>query len=113
MPPYVPRIGAMRETLALQSRTITTDTGTGFQSSAWSTYATVPAEYLLPTQGREAWEAVAVQAELPITFRIRYRSDVLPKHRALWRSQTLEIAAVFPVMAVGDRFLHVQCSLTQ
>ncbi len=112
MPPLATRIGAMRESLALQSDTVTTSTGTGFSTGTWTTYATVPGEYLQPAGGREVFEGSAVTAELPIRFRIRDRSDVVPKHRFLWRGQTLEIHAVIPVMTVGRRFLILECGAT-
>lgn len=113
MPPLQTRIGAMRESLALQSNTLTTSTGTGFSTAGWATYATVQGEYLQPTGGREAFEGGAVTAELPPRFRIRYRSDVQPKHRAVWKGQTLEIHAVIPITNIGDRFLILQCGVTQ
>lgn len=111
--PLAARVGKMRETLALQRNTLATDTGTGFKSAGWATYATVAGEYLEPPTGAEAWEGAAVTAELPAAFRIRYRTDVVPKDRVVWKGQTLEIRAVIPVVHVGDRFLRLQCSLTQ
>jgi SPP1 family predicted phage head-tail adaptor len=101
----------MRESLALQSDTVTTSTGTGFSTGAWATYATVAGEYVQPAGGREAWEGAAVTAELPTTFRIRDRADVVPKHRLIWKGQTYEIHAVIPVMTVGRRFLQLQCGV--
>jgi hypothetical protein len=39
---------------------------------------------------------------------------VRAKHRVVWRGQTLQILAPpIPVMKVGNRFLLVQCGLTQ
>lgn len=108
MPPLRTRIGAMRESLTLQRDLVTTSTGTGFSSVAWSTYATVPGEYVQPSGGREAWEGSAVTAELPTTFRIRDRSDVEPKDRLLWNGLIHEIHAVIPMMTVGRRFLLLQ-----
>jgi SPP1 family predicted phage head-tail adaptor len=108
------RIGNMRESLALQSNAETTSTGTGFRTAAWTTYATVAGEYQQPTSGTEGNQQVAVVAQLGMTFRIRYRSDVFAKHRVLWRGQTLQILAPpIPVMKVGNRFLELQCGLAQ
>ena len=114
-PPWgvVPRIGAMRESVALQADTQTTSTGTGFRTSSWATYATVSAEHIEPSGGSEGFQAGAVVAGQGPTFRIRYRADVLPKHRVLWRGLTLAIVAVIPVFSVGPRFLELQCSLAQ
>lgn len=113
MPPFPSRLGAMRESLALQSNTQTTSTGTGFKADGWATYATVAAEYLAPATGRESWQQGAVVANLGPRFRIRYRTDVEPKHRIRWRSQTLEIQAVIPQQQVGDRYLILETGLQQ
>lgn len=113
MPPLVPRLGAMRESLALQSNAETTSTGTGRRTATWTTYATVAGEYLRPQDGTEQLQQAAVVAQLGPRFRIRYRTDVVPKHRLIWRGRTVEIHAVIPVMKVGNRFLEIQTGLTQ
>jgi SPP1 family predicted phage head-tail adaptor len=113
MPPLASRIGAMRESLTLQRNAELTSTGTGFKTANWATYATVAGEYLEPAEGRESWQQGAVVAHLGPKFRIRYRTDVVPKHRLLWRGQTLQIHAVIPEMRVGNRFLLVETGLTQ
>lgn len=107
------RLGAMRESLALQSNAQTTSTGTGRRTDNWSTYATVPGEYLQPSAGTEQVQQSAVVANLGPRFRIRYRTDVVPKHRLTWRGKVLQIHAVIPVMAVGNRFLELQTGMTQ
>jgi SPP1 family predicted phage head-tail adaptor len=106
-------LGQMRESLALQSNAEVTSTGTGFRTASWGTYATVAGEYLQPSGGGENWQQAAVVAQLGPRFRIRYRIDVRPKHRLLWRGDTVEIVAVIPVMKVGNRFLELQCGVTQ
>lgn len=111
--PLASRLGKMRESLALQRNTETTSTGTGFRTASWATYATVAGEYLEPAGGHESWQQNAVVAQLPPRFRIRYRTDVLPKHRLVWKGLTLEIAAVIPETSVGNRFLILQCGLMQ
>ena len=114
MPPLSPRIGSMREVLALQSNAEQTSTGTGRRTANWTTYATVMGEYLEPRHGTEQFQQGAVVAELGPRFRIRYREDVFAKHRVLWRGQTLQILAPpIPVMRVGNRFLELQLGLTQ
>jgi len=113
MPPLQTRIGAMRESLAIQTVTETTSTGTGFRTGAASTVLTIPAEYLQPAGGREAWEQSAVVAELGPRFRVRYRTDIEPKQKATWRGRTLQIHAVIPVMTVGNRFLILECGYTE
>jgi SPP1 family predicted phage head-tail adaptor len=103
----------MRESLQLQSDTETTSTGPGYRTAGWATYATVPGEYLEPADGAEQWQQGAVVAHLGPRFRIRYRTDVRPKHRVLWNAQTLQIEAVVPVQHVGNRFLELRCGVTQ
>lgn len=113
MPPVSTRIGAMRESLTLQRNDEVTSTGTGRRTADWNTYATVAGEYLPPAGGRESFQQTAVVAELTPRFRIRYRDDVVPTHRLLWRGQTLQIHAVIPTMGVGNRFLEIHAGLTQ
>jgi SPP1 family predicted phage head-tail adaptor len=113
MAPLAPRLGSMREALALQSNALVTSTGTGFKTESWSTYAHVAGEYVEPAQGRESWMQGAVVATVGPAFRIRYRADVRPKHRVVWKGQTLQIEAVIPRTRVGDRFLILQCGLQQ
>ncbi len=107
------RIGPMRETLVLQSNSEQTSSGTGYRTANWATYATVPGEYLQPSTGGEAFQAASVVATLPPSFRIRYRTDVRPKHRLQWNGLTLEIAAVIPVASIGNRWLILQCGQAQ
>lgn len=109
----MPRLGPMRESLALQSNAQQTSTGTGRRTDLWTTYATVAGEYLQPGGGTEQLQQAAVVAELAPRFRIRYRTDVVPKHRLTWRGQTLQIAAVITVMKTGNRFLELQCGMAQ
>lgn len=115
MPPLAPRLGSMREQLQLQRNTLAASSTAddGFKRHGWATYVTVAGEYEAPPTGVEAFEASAVTAELPVSFRIRYRTDVVPKHRVLWKGLTLQIVAVIPLMTVGNRFLRLRCSLTQ
>lgn len=103
----------MRETLHLQRNTITTSTGTGFSTDSWTEYARVAAEYLEPAGGRESWQQSAVVAEIGPRFRIRFRTDVEPKHRFTWKGDVYEIHAVIPLHRVGQRFLLLQCGRTQ
>lgn len=107
------RLGAMRESLALQRNDEVTSTGTGRRTRDWETYATVAGEYLEPAGGTEQQQRAAVVAELLPSFRIRYRIDVKPKHQLLWRGQTLQITAVIAEMKTGNRWLLLRTGLTQ
>jgi SPP1 family predicted phage head-tail adaptor len=101
MPPYASRLGSMRESLQLQSNAEQTSTG-GRRTSAWTTYATVPGEYVEPAGGTEQFQQSAVVAELGPRFRIRYRTDVRAKHQVLWKGLTLQILAP-PIPEVRGR----------
>src|SRR6266849_3646862 len=107
------RIGAMRESLVLQRNDEATSTGTGFRTATWTTYATVPGAYSPTSPGGESFQQSAVVAQVGQRFVIRYRTDVLPKHRVLWRGKVLEIHSVVPTMHTGNRFLELQTGLTQ
>ena len=114
MPPYASRIGAMREVLTLQSNSQQTSTGTGRRTDSWTTYASVAAEHLEETGGTEQFQRASVVAELGPRFRIRYRTDVVAKHRALWNGQTLQILSPPRLeIRVGRRFLILQLGLEQ
>lgn len=47
-----------------------------------------------PLTGREFFAAGQIQSEVSTRFRIRYRSDIVPTMRVVWRSQPYEIVAV-------------------
>jgi SPP1 family predicted phage head-tail adaptor len=111
--PLASRIGSMRETLHLRRNTQTTDTGTGFKTSSWNTFARVAAEYINPPGGRESWQQSAVVSEIRPRFRIRPRTDVEPKQQFLWKGVTYEIHAVIPIQHVGARFLLLEAGRTQ
>ncbi len=66
--------GDLRTSVKMQKRTVTAGTG-GFQSPGWTDLATVWAKWI-NVHGSEAWAANTVQAEMPATVLIRYRSDV-------------------------------------
>jgi SPP1 family predicted phage head-tail adaptor len=105
----MPRLGSFRESLALQRNAEATSTGTGRRTPAWSTYATVAAEYIQPTfrsMGESFAQDAVVAKALPM-FRLRYRTDVRAKDRVLWRGQTLQIHGVVVVMKVGNRYLEL------
>jgi SPP1 family predicted phage head-tail adaptor len=46
--------------------------------------------------GREAWKAQQVDSSVNWRFVIRYRTDVKPSDRVVYRGKTMEIRAVLP-----------------
>ena len=111
-----PRLGRMRERLAILQRTATTDTQGG-RAVVWSTLDSVAAE-LLPLQTTERLQAQAIQAQVDSRFRIRTRGDVTPDMRAQWRPswlalatpKTLEIHGVLPDPEAPSAFLLLECA---
>lgn len=86
------RIGPMRERLTLQQDQGTTQDAYGQPVANWQDVATVWAE-VTPTSGMERFVQGAAQETAIATHRvrIRYRSDVGPGMRGLWRGRTLDI----------------------
>lgn len=85
------RAGALRHVVELQRRT--TSVTDHERSDAWSTFAKVRAEKRDP-KGSEVVAAVQTQSEMTVEFRIRYREDVTPRDRLVWRGRVFGIRAV-------------------
>ena len=58
-------------------------------------YATVWAEPEA-TGGGESWRGQAVASQSNYRFTIRYRTDVKPQHRVIFRGRRMEIVSVNP-----------------
>lgn len=82
----------------------------------WRTLDTIPAE-LVPLRAGERLQLAAVQSDVQLRFRVRARTDLEPKQRAVWTpswppnatARTLEIAGVLPVED-GRTWAHLDCS---
>lgn len=66
--------GELRTQVVLESRTVSVETG-GFGAPTWATVATVKAKWE-NAHGNESQAAGTVEAELPATVTIRYRSGI-------------------------------------
>lgn len=86
--------GAMREQITLQAYTATRD-AYGGEVITWADQATVWGAVDAIT-GRESYAAQQLDSVVTLRVRLRMRSDVTTKWRALWRSQVLSIMAVLP-----------------
>jgi SPP1 family predicted phage head-tail adaptor len=89
------RAGNLRRRLTLQSRAIDRDDRGGAIES-WSTTATVWGS-VIPSSGREAWQAEQSQAQVTHQVTIRYRAGVTPRMRLLDGSRVLHIASAVDV----------------
>jgi len=75
---------------------------------SWATLATVWAEKRDP-KGSEAVEALQNQAEMTVTFRIRYYPGIEPKDRVIWDGRTFDIRAVTNTDG-RKRFHNLHCT---
>lgn len=81
-------------------------TARGAPDAAWEELATVYAA-IEPLRGREFLEAQAMQSEVAVRIRIRYREDVTAGMRVLKGSVVYAIEAVIPM--VGKEQVHLMC----
>lgn len=102
--------GKLRHRLTLQIRQSGSPqkTARGAPDEDWTDVATVNAA-IEPLRGREFLEAQAVQSEVAVRIRIRYRADVTAGMRAVRGSTIYDIAAV---LNMGERNveLHLMCA---
>lgn len=100
------RAGQLRDRVTLQEVTETRDSF-GAVVEAWSDVATVWAE-VADLSGREYFDAQQTNAELKTRIRIRYRSGVVPKMRAVFGSRVFDIESVIDPDS-RRRELHLMC----
>lgn len=99
--------GHLRDRVTLQQRAAGVDAH-GQESTTWEDVATVWA-HVQPLRGREFFAAGQVQSQVDVRMRIRYRSDVVPTMRAVWRSQPHDIVGVIDVEAAKEA-LELMCA---
>lgn len=68
----------------------------GERETFWSTFAE-PFARIDPLAGREFFAAAAVQAEQTVKFTLRWRDDVLPADRIVWKGDAYNITAVLNI----------------
>ncbi len=76
------RAGDLRHRVTIQQLTTTRD-AEGVTTETWTNVATVWAA-VEPLQGREYFQAQAVNAEVTTRVRIRYRAGIVPTMRILF-----------------------------
>lgn len=84
-------IGQLRQRIELQSAVDTVD-DYGQSSRTWTTYATVWAQ-VQTLNGSEPKYAGALNPIAGYLVSIRYRSDILPTHKIIYGSKTLNITS--------------------
>lgn len=91
--------GELRDQVTFQALTQSADTFGAAGSESWANIATTPIVWaaLETLSGREFFAAQRVAAEVTHRIRIRYRSDITPKHRVKSGSGIFDILAVFEV----------------
>lgn len=100
------RAGRLRHLVELQRDDGAQDAA-GQHRESWGMYAMVYAA-VEPASGREYQLAGQTQAELNVPMTIRYRTDVKPKDRIVWRDRVFEIVAVTSVNE-RDREMDLSC----
>jgi SPP1 family predicted phage head-tail adaptor len=93
--------------IAIQSRTVTKD-AYGQQSTSWTTIST-PFACIRPLSGNELVVAQAVNAEVQVEFRIRYRSSVLAANRIVYAGKYYDIKSVLDE-SMAHVWLRILCT---
>lgn len=104
------RAGLLRQRVVIQRETVTKD-ALGGDVQTWSTLTTVWAE-VRPLSGREAIEAGRISSTANVWITVRYRDDITPLMRVIWRGRTFEINQI-ENQGAGDVVLVLWCSEVQ
>lgn len=92
-----------RHRVTLQRRVTVTD-NEGFTTEQWQDWVTVWAA-VEPIRGREYFAAAAVEAEVTLRIRIRYRAGVTPDMRVAYGQRIFDIQSVIDV---GGRHREIE-----
>lgn len=91
--------GSLRERIIFQYCTPAQD-ALGWPDQTWVTLATVWAS-VSPISSNEMWKAHREITEVDTKFKIRYRKDIQPTYRILWKNKLYKIYSVIDVNAAG------------
>jgi len=89
------QIGRLDRRIVIEKNTPVKDSHADPEPS-WSTLATVWAEKV-PLRGTERFQSQQTLAQADFRFRIRYRSDVTPKHRIRIGTEIYDIISVLEI----------------
>lgn len=98
--------GNLREPLTIQRKLAVSD-GIGGQTVTWVTLSNTRGD-VRPLSGREAVQAMQLQASLTHRIYIRYRADLTPADRILMRGEPLQIRAIVNI-EMKNRWLELAC----
>jgi len=101
--------GRLRHRIELQAPVEVRDPVTGLISHGWETKATVRAA-IEHSSAREFIQSQAMQAQITARITIRYRADVQPTWRALYRGRIYNIHGVLPDLDSGLEYLTLPVS---
>lgn len=93
-------IGDLRQRVTLQRRSEVADAGGGV-SLSWTDAGELWAE-VTPLQGRETVQAMRLQPTQTYLIRLRYRDDITPADRLVFKQRILNIRSVQNVNARGQ-----------
>jgi SPP1 family predicted phage head-tail adaptor len=101
--------GKLRHRVTLQRPVKIQNPDTGSVTNSWESVSDIWAA-VAPSSAREFVAAMAVQSEITTRITIRYRDDVTPKHRILFRGKIYNIEGVLPDPDSGLDYLTLPCS---
>ncbi len=101
--------GRLRHRVQLQHQVHGQSPETGAQVVSWEPLADVWAE-VTPVSAREFVAARAVDSEVTLRVKIRYREGVTDKCRVIHRGKILNIHGVLPDPVSGLEYLTLPCS---
>jgi len=105
----MPGIGLLRERVTFQAEALAADGGGG-NTLTWADIPADPTVWarVAPLRGLEQLQGQQVQARATHKVTVRYRADVTPALRLLWRGRPMNIrAATNP--DEGRKFLDLLC----
>lgn len=98
--------GMLREPVTVQ-RQVSASDGMGGQAIQWVDLLTASAS-VIPLSGREAVQAMQLQASVTHRVTMRYRADLTPADRIIVRGKPMQIRAIINV-EMRNRWLELIC----
>ena len=103
------KAGNLRHSVTLQRKQQTQNPQTGAMVTTWVTEATVPAA-VEPLSAREFIAAQAVQSDVSVRIRVRYRPGITSAMRLLHDGKVYNITGVLADKDSGREYLTLPCS---
>jgi SPP1 family predicted phage head-tail adaptor len=98
--------GSLREPLTVQRKVAVSD-GMGGQAIQWLDLYTTRGQ-VKPLSGREALQAMQLQASITHRVYVRYRADIKPADRIVMRGQPLQIRSILNI-EMRNQWLEMLC----